>query len=225
VKDIEWEILCGYSAAIKKVCNKHRPSDASMSQDDIYSEAIKSAITSIYHFTKEDVKFITFLIHCVNRHLTYKIGSLSRLSKRAYDLILNYEKIKNELNGSCNFEYVVEQMDLSDKEINILKNVLSKTYSFSDLDINESNILSKTNVDYDQFQIKEIISKLELNSLERAVLSGFLFSKSNGKTSLGIGAFAKNIINPVTGKPYSRQALTLIWKKIKNKIKNNFKAA
>lgn len=227
VKNVEWEILCAYSAAIQKLSNKHRPSDSSMSQDDIMSEAVKSAIIAIYHFTEENVKFITFLQHCVKRHLTYKIGFLSRLSKRAYDLLFKYEKAKNELNGPLNFENIVEYMDLSEKEIQILKKALSKTNNFSELEINEKTFLSpeKISNQEDKIQIKEIISKLELSPLEKAVLSGFLFSKNNGKTSMGLGTFAKNIINPSTGRPYSRQSLSLAWNRIKEKISNSYKAA
>lgn len=228
IKNVEWKILCAYSASIQKLSNKHRPSDSSMSQDDILSEAIRSAIVAIYHFTKEDVKFITFLQHCVNRHLTYKIGSFSRLSKRAYNLIFKYEKMKNKFNGPYNFENIVEGMDLSDKEVKILKNALSKTNSFSDLKIDESIFIDKNNEEHqneDKAQVEEIISKLKLNDLEKAVLDGFLQSKYNSKTSLGLGTFAKNIINSSTGKPYSRASLSLAWNRIKNKISDMYKAA
>lgn len=228
VKNIEWEVLCGYSAAIQKVSNRHRPSDSSMSQEDIFSEAVRSAISAIYHFTEQNIKFITFLQHCVNRHLTFKIGSLSNLSRRACKLLFKYEKTKSKLNGPYNFENIVKLMDLSDKETKILKSALSKTSNFSDLEIDELNLIVKSKQDLefcDKIHVEEMLSNLDLSSLEKAVLNGFLQSKYNSKTSLGLGTFAKNIINPSTGRPYTRQALSLAWNRIKEKISNSYKAA
>lgn len=226
VKNIEWEVLCGYSKAIWKIASRHRPIDSSTSQEDLLSEATHSAIVSIYHFTKENIKFITFLQHCVNRHLTYRVGSFSHLSKRAFDLVTKYKRIKNKANGPCNFHNIVDQMDLSDKEIKILKDALSKTNNYSDLNIEDVNFMADNRENNheekneDKDRINEIISSLDLSVLERSVLDGFLHSNKNSKTSMGLGTFAKNIINPVTGKPYSRQALSLAWNRVKDKISN-----
>jgi ribosome maturation protein Sdo1 len=55
----------------------------------------------------------------------------------------------------------------------------------------------------------------EFTDLENAVLDGFI--SSSGR--MGISSISKNIINPKTGKPYTRMAASLAWKKIKNKIK------
>jgi hypothetical protein len=230
VKNIEWEVLCGYSRAIQKVVNRHHPADASVSQEDLMGEAIHSAIVAIYHFCKDDVKFLTFLQHCVNRHLTYRIGSFSHLSKKAYDLVVAYQRTKNKTNGPCNFENVVKIMDLSEKEIKILKNALSKTNNCTDLNIEDINIISNKmhqNDSEDTNKINEILNKIDLSVLERAVLDGFLHSDKNSKTCMGLGTFAKDIINPVTGRPYSRQSLSLAWNRVKAKIANiyNEKAA
>lgn len=225
VKEIEWEVLCGYSRAIWKISSRHKPIDSSISQEDLLSEATHSAMVSIYHFTKENIKFITFLQHCVNRHLTYRVGSFSKLSKRAFDLVTKYKRFKNKTNGPCNFQNVVEQMDLSDKEIKILKNALSKTNNYSDLNIEDLNFVvdvRENNQDgsEDKNRINDIIAKLDLSVLEKSVLDGFLYSNKNSKTSMGLGTFAKNIINPSTGKPYSRQSLSLAWNRVKDKISN-----
>ena len=61
----------------------------------------------------------------------------------------------------------------------------------------------------------------EFSELEKAVLEGFMNSSNN----LGISIVAKNLINPRTGKPYSRMACTYAWKRIKEKIKKFSSAA
>jgi hypothetical protein len=91
------------------------------------------------------------------------------------------------------------------------------------LELDESVFVAKTEPEKcseDNLHVNDVISKLDLSELERAVLNGFLQSKHNSKTSLGLGTFAKNLINPSTGKPYSRAGLSLAWNRIKDKISN-----
>ena len=65
------------------------------------------------------------------------------------------------------------------------------------------------------------LDSIEMSQLEKAVLDGFLQSSKG----MGLNSISKNIINPKTGKPFTRMAASLAWKRVKEKIKNYKKAA
>jgi hypothetical protein len=78
-------------------------------------------------------------------------------------------------------------------------------------------ILSSNNTFAESLDDKEI-GGMNLTDLEKAVLEGFMQSSSK----LGINSVAKNVVNPKTGKPFSRMAVTYSWRRVKEKI-NNFR--
>lgn len=228
VKNIEWEILCGFSRLIAKLANKwsKRDIDLSLSFDDLFSEATKATLFAMLHFTENNVSFCTFLHHCINRQLSKlcnKTNGLSHLSTGAVELKRRYLELASE--EGANFDAIVSKLNLSKKEIRTLQNILFKVKNQTSLGSDEeSNELDQVatvedkNFDFDSTLIR-VVGDIEFSELERSVLEGFM-SSSSGK--LGLNCCSKNLINPKTNKPYSRMAFTLAWKRIKEKIHNAY---
>ena len=222
IKNIEWEILCGFSKLIAKLSNKwsNRDIDLSLSFDDLFSEAVKASLFAMIHFTESNISFCTFLHHCVNRQLSKicnKTNGLSHLSAGAVELKKKYLKLCAE-EGS-NFDSVVKKLNLNEKDVRILRHILSKVKNQSVLEENE-NELEQLAVDnseevHSDSNILQLVKEIEFSDLEKSVLDGFMNS-SSGK--LGLNSISRNLINPRTNKPYSRMAFTLAWKRIKEKI-------
>ena len=224
-KELEWDMLCGYSRLIERLALRWSEylSDGSLSREDIKSEAVGAAIDALAHYTKE-VRFSTYLHHCVNRHLSKvfnKTNGMSDLSDEAIKLKRKYKKLI--CNEGATFDSVVEKMGISMKEVGILRASLCVARNITSLAGRQADTRSRRNDERSSSAITptvkpdtmsldpSILEKVELSSFERAVLDGFLVS--GGKTSA-----SKNLINPETQKPYSRMACSYAWKRVREKI-------
>lgn len=81
---------------------------------------------------------------------------------------------------------------------------------------NSASYRERTTLDPDMVAA---IESANLSELERAVLEGFTANAfASDHRSQGLGDIAKNLVNPQTGKPYSRMALTFALRRAKEKI-------
>jgi hypothetical protein len=225
IKKVEWRILQGYSRLLEKLSRKwSKNSDPCLSLDDIRSEAVNSAIKSIVHYSKLDVELCTFLYLCVDRHLARfcnKTNGMSHLTLNSIDLKRRHDELS--LEEGSNFDSIVKKMNISEKEVSTLCSVLNKVQNVSSLSKeDQKEICAIDSFSVPEFDLKmmEVVSKIKLSELEKAVLQGFLDS-SNSR--LGLSSCSKGIINPDTNKPYSRMAFSLAWKRIKKKIEKEYK--
>jgi hypothetical protein len=228
VKNLEWEVLCSISGIISKIVNRKSRSlkDRTLSSEDLENECVKSAITSICSYTDADICFSTYFFNCIGRHISSlcnRTNHTSRLSKKAIVLRGKYIETKKSLLRASNFEEVVGLMNISDKEISLLQSVLccgsimSVEEKYGEIENypvveNNNNDCSLSSVD---------VSSIELSELEKAVLEGFMQSSNK----MGISSITKEIVNPKTGKPFTRMAASLAWKRVKEKIKTYRRAA
>jgi hypothetical protein len=104
----------------------------------------------------------------------------------------------------------------------MLQAALCEVHNMSSIEKNESELCivddSEASAEAPDKSILNIAHNLDLSDLERAVLEGFLSSK----TKLGLNELSKNLVNPKTQKPYSRMAFTLAWRRIKEKIQQAY---
>lgn len=220
VKKSEEEVICAYSNLINKIANRWfaNTNDVSLSIDDLRAEAYQAALDAVSHFTKE-VKFSTYLHHCVRRRLgrvCKKTNGLSDLSAETVKLKTQYSVLAME--EGATFDKVVQKMSITDKEVATLQSVLTKVQNMTSLDKEDkAKMIIVDNVVEPESEnnILAIINNLEFSDLEKAVIEGVLNSPN---TKLGIGSVSKDLINPETNKPYSRMAFSLAWKRIKKKI-------
>jgi RNA polymerase sigma factor (sigma-70 family) len=251
-KTLEEEIISSFSRMFYKIANKWTRinKDICLSVEDLESEAIQAALVAMYGYTDTDYAISTYLYKCVSnkiRNLCNRTSQLSNLGSNAISIKRKYEEAKAKFEGSKNFYEIVNSLNLNEKETRILKSTFSKVLNCSDLSSEEKvNPLDYTSLgkkfsgiggelEYscvsngNNFTIRNIESNdktIDLNleeftELEKIVLEGFMTSNNN----LGIGSLAKKLVNPKTGKPYSRMAITYAWRRVKDKIKKYSKVA
>ena len=240
VEGFREEILGSMSKMFSKIANKklRNTKDRAISYEDLESEALKCFISSICSYANSAVCFTTYFYHCVNRHINNycnRSNSMSKLSKKAISLKKRFAETKRELQDSFNFEGIIASMNLKEKDVSILKAALSCNSSVDEKSITEkvccdisgsktysmkNNILIESLEDVSLDSLDSLDS-IEMSQLEKAVLDGFLQSSKG----MGLNSISKNIINPKTGKPFTRMAASLAWKRVKEKIKNYKKAA
>jgi hypothetical protein len=167
---------------------------------------------------------------------------MSKLNKKSIALKRKYIETKKSMSCESNFDEVVNLMNISKKEVDLLKSTLDisknlcsydeshgfdKHYAgidggkkYFDSGCRGGKFISASNYNsIESLDLKEV-EHLDLSDLEKAVLEGFV--KSSNK--LGINSVAKTLVNPKTGRPFTRMAVTYAWRRIKTKI-SKFKEA
>lgn len=251
-KSLEGEVISSFSRMFYKIASKWTRinNDVCLSVEDLESEAIQAALVAMYGYTDTDYAISTYLYKCVSnkiRNVCNSTNQLSNLGSNAISIKRKYEEAKAKFEGNKNFDEIVQSLDLTEKEMKILKSTFSKVLNCSDLSGEDKvNPLDYTSigkkfsgicgeVEYscvsngNNFTIRNIESNdksislnlEEFTELEKIVLEGFMTSNNN----LGIGSLAKKLVNPKTGKPYSRMAITYAWRRVKDKIKKYSKVA
>jgi len=237
VENFREEILGSMSKMFSKIANKklRTTKDRAISYEDLESEALKCAISSICSYANSAVCFTTYFYHCVNRHINNycnRSNPMSKLSKKAISLKKRFAEAKRDCQDCSNLDGIIETMNLKQKDVLILKAALSCSTAVDEksitekvcCDISGSKTYSmKNNILIESLEDVSLdsLNSIEMSQLEKAVLDGFLQSAKG----MGLNSISKNIINPKTGKPFTRMAASLAWKRVKEKIKNYRKAA
>ena len=231
-KSFEWKILQGNLKMIRKLSRKWSGvqfKDCCLDFENIQSESFSALLNSIPYYTDTSKELSTFFYNCINRHLHRFCNKTNGLSNISDDLI-KLKKIYDDLskNEGSNFDSIVKELKLSDKEVSNLCCVFKSVKNISSIVSDGEKVCfdAKDQTYIPDFEsnekIMKAISKIEFSDLEKAVLKGVLQSPSNSG-NLGLNSFSKSLINPNTQKPYSRMAFSLAWKKIKMKIKKEYK--
>ncbi len=249
-KEYESEILLNFMYMFSKIAHKWSSynSDVCLSKQDLESHAFEAAMNAIYSYTSEkNTGLSTYLYHCVTnkvRNVCNKTNSFSDYGSNAIKLRRRFEEART-LSPNLTYDEIIESLDLSKKEMRTLESILvgvsasdnfgedskSNDYTcfgkrFSGLDGEikfscSSNGRSFTIREEGESQNAINVDFSEFSELEKVVFEGFMNSKNN----LGISHFAKNCINPKTGKKYSRMAITYAWRRVLEKIKKHTQAA
>lgn len=250
LEHLKLDVISSVSVMIKDLVSKKikngRLSDRSLSFDDLESEALKSVLYSLHSYTDSNICFSTYFYTCANRDinkLCSRSSPMSKISKKSLMLKKKYIETRKSIGRSASFDEIVSIMNIKEKDIDLLIKTLSsitisedaadaasfsKYYSgldgsrqyFSSGSSSKGLVLSSNN-NFEESLSNRTIEEIDLSDLEKAVLEGFMKSSSK----LGIGSIAKKLINPKTGKPFSRMAITYAWRRVKNKITQYKEAA
>jgi hypothetical protein len=183
-----------------------------------------------------------------NRLITVcsRTRSTSPLSHDAVELFDQYQVAKRGMNRPANFDEIVECMGIGPDQRNTLEAMLISVFHQGVMETRivsrtgeSGNDFSKLGLKFagmdgsvawrvtghsgrygttfqttePDFDLKRAVTDVNLSELEQAVLIEFLTNPKSGWMS----RVAENI-NPKTGKPYSRMAITLAWRRAKQKI-------
>ena len=85
IKAIQEEVLQGFSRLFERLAIRFwlNHKELSLGIQDYYDEGVMAAINAIYHYTRDDVEFITYVYHCVRR----KMGSGHRTRQSVEPLV------------------------------------------------------------------------------------------------------------------------------------------
>ena len=240
VKDLEWEILCSVGDFLKKLINKtYRNPQNTIEWDDLYNEAIASAVNAIHYYTKTSTKPITYISEVVKRHLYHVVqedSPLSGISRQSRELFSKFSEAKRsteqEVGHSVGFDELVGKLGLSKRQRKTLENMLVRVieeqvahspHSFDGEKHNDyTAMVKREHKSVLEIDEQEAIANADLDSWELDVLVAFLESPPG--TTGWQTEVAKRHINPVTGKCFSRAAPAMALKRIKKKIKQNYAA-
>jgi hypothetical protein len=222
-KQLESEVIESLVGLVCSIVSKKQKlaKDLILSKEDLESECFGVILENLCKYMNSTNCLSTYIYKCMCRriyNLCNKTNSLSKLSAKSIDLKRKYLETKNSLLRSSNFEEIVEIMKISQKEIGILQSTLvAKTTHFSETDKIENyeikNTQEKNNTKLESLNLVDF-ELIELSDLEKAVLEGYVQSKSKK----GISSISKNLINPKTGKPYTRMAASIAWKRVQKKL-------
>jgi len=247
-RSVEEAVLQSFGALAKQHANQWvlDGDPNGISRNDYIQEAYMTIIEAMYQYTREDVDLTTFVWHSL-RHRMINVtnnGNLfCPLTNSDLDLVIRYDRIKKSNGGT--FDEIVESLGLSEKEGLHLGSILSKVISENQLTSEAVSIPSndytshrvgidslspmiRTEMEKDsdgeivvskvidvegQEYVNNVFASAKLTTLERKILEVAMEPYHGWQTD-----FAKNHINPETGKPYSRMRITQVLEKARAKV-------
>lgn len=229
VSKIENKVLSSVGALLTQL--SYRASQNSqgkqLSFEDYYNEALMTARRAVYSYCQVDIKFTTFVQSSIInrfRNINNANKPLSRVSKKVRNIQQTFAKLKKQ-SPEMSFDDIVKQMNLSEKEIKLLKAATRTVTSMSQFEDNETQSFIETipcsNNDqlFNGIDMNKILTfiKNEVSDWDYKVFVAFI-NGSHGWAS----KIAEENINPETGKKYSRRAPKVALDRVLEKIKVKF---
>lgn len=211
-KDLEGEVLASFSPMISKIVSKVS-SRFDEDPEDLVGEAFKGFFQALVHYTGGS-RFSTFLYTCVERHL-------GRVCVRGAHIRVPDEtrRITMRVVGRMGregetFDEALESEGVPRNKVPCVVAAMSRVSTASDLDIRESDMATCTDRPT-AASVMRAVDSAGLGRLERAVLQSFMEAPA---TRMGLSEGCKDLINPDTGRPYSRAAISSAWREARKKL-------
>lgn len=217
-----WEdtLIHGHVRLMNRVIHR-ADRDSYLDNDDCMMTATMYLLDAIYQYDGS-TKFITYAHHAIYRGVVRALNRAKRnypWTNRMRELYAEYNATKRKMNRPCNFEEIVETMQLGTDERHALEAALSQV-------MNQGELVKTEEEETEAFEVvdhhqclrldpdqKDAILCAGLDEWETKVLECFLSGHRGWQTEV-----AENNINPATGKPYSRRAPHVAMERIKEKI-------
>jgi len=212
IKEVESEVLAGFSRLISSLARRASKSFG-VDLEDLHGEAFVAFFGALVHYSGES-KLSTFLHVCIRRHFMRSCSNRSGLNIPQQIRMLTMRVVDRMGREGVSFDQAVESEGMSQRNTKKVVAAMSRVRSASELDIKESEMASS--VDRPSFDgVRKVIDSVKLGNLERAVLEGFLDAPTG---EMGLSKGCAGMINPETGRPYSRAALSEAWKRARQKL-------
>jgi hypothetical protein len=246
-RTVEEAVLSGFVA----LCRKHarmwsREGDPNgITFNDYLHEAYAIILGAMYAFTRDDIDLSTFfwwVLHNRMINVTNQQRFL-RLKNDDLKLVVTYEKTRSSANKAITFEEIVKLMGLDNETANRLGPLLTRIYTENQISLNGNGEDSgdddmggsgdytacRAGLRHDdetrpvdaKLTVETAIENADLNDFEKVVIRAFLADDSLGwQTRL-----AESLVNPNTGKHYSRMWITMAKEKAMEKLRNYLTSA
>lgn len=212
VKEVECELLAGYSKMIQKLIWR-ASNEFGVDAEDLFGEAFAAFLDAAVHYDGRN-RFSTLLYICVRRQLLRACANRDGRRIPADIRSLTMRVVDRMSCDRVSFDEAVESEGVSSKKLEKVIASMTRVCTASELDIRESEMAScsdRASVS----GVKKAIDSVKFTGLEKAVLEGFMASEA-GK--MGLSSGCAGLVNPATGRPYSRAALSAAWKQARKKL-------
>lgn len=211
-KELEQELLAGFSRMIDLIV-RVVSSRFNKDSEELAGEAFWGFFQALVHYNGES-KFSTFLQICLQRHLSRFCSDETAIKIPQEVRRTTMRLVDKMARDGLSFDEVVESEGLTQEKTRGVVAAMTRVRSATDLDIRESEMASSEDRPVPRGVMK-IVEEVKLTRLERAVLQGFLDAPTG---ELGLSKGCAEMLNPETGRPYSRTAISLAWKQARKKI-------
>lgn len=200
-KGLEQDFLAIYSRMIFKISLKWSRRIHDVSSSDVCAAAVEGFLKAFCSFTEEK-RFSTYLTHCANRHICRFLSSFRNVPHRISALKSKIAKIM--MDEGVSFDSALENMGLSErKKREICQSMFEVGRLSPDMEIRERQ---KT-------EMPEL-PKIEFLGLESLVFQEFM----NSGCKINLTSLSKRTINPKTKKPYSKMAMSMAWRRVRDRL-------
>lgn len=215
VRNIEFKVLCGYSALARKLAKSFKDLDL----EDATQEALSALLDAIYSYDKPTIKFATYAWWVIRNRMLSAVNqnhAFCPLSNIALKLIRQFEKASALFNGPLNQERIIDSMNLNDENRKILVDSLNaKIVNAKELFQNADGFDGdytqiRTGIDNEDialpnYEVMEALKKADLTPFQRMLIEKQITEPHGWQVE-----FARSTICASTGKPYTRQRINQI---------------
>jgi hypothetical protein len=226
-RTVEQAILEGYSALAKHYVKKwfRRNDFSGITKSDFLQEAYMQIIESIYSWMPDRADITTFIWYSLKNKLSNVSNTqgkfLSHLVNRDLAFLIKNKKENQKTNMSNQDQLRLKQISnvvYCESYLCGKKNLVNNDKFYGDYTSFRDNIESEPkdiNLLVDEDYLKNLFEKAKLNIMERELVEISMDSSYGWKAK-----YAKNHINPITKKPYSRVRINQIFQLARKKIAN-----
>lgn len=204
--------------------------------DDIKQESIIGLREAIFHYTRPNIKFCTFAGHCCMNTITtaiVRVSPLGQFTKQDRKLFIRFKKeqIRCSTDDDFPFEEVCRRLGLNAEQAETISQ-MEQNVSFvsgkaqrekendgggckGDYTSDRVGAYSDTSgIPKDDFEFWEAIDALHLEPFERDVVESAMFRQHGWQAQV-----ARDHVNPKTKRPYTRQAVFVVLKRVSNRLR------
>lgn len=216
VKDVECELLGHFSKMIQQAVAR-RARAHGKDADSLHAAAYETFFMAMLNYNGS-VRFSTYLHKCLRSNLNRSCDkdSVVRVPSRVRSLSM---RVVGRMGEGSTFDEALEGMEEADIRRVIASMRLVSTAT--DLEVDESELATVEGGESLAW-VGRALEGVEFTRLERAALRGFMDAPSG---EMGLSSALKGLINPNTGREYSRAAISAAWAQARKKIRRALEAA
>lgn len=212
IKEVEWEALCAYSAMIYKISGRwSRNLDASSSREDLDAVAVEGFLNAVCCFTGK-ARLSTYVHRSVTRHVSEYVMSRRNMPVPP-EIVRLRVRLRRMMEGGLTLDEAVMSMGLSERVRSDLVFSLSEVSNSSSLGVDEAEIAGASGP-ADHSLAGRILRDMRFEGLDEVVFREFMREGD----AMNLSGLAKRLVNPKTGRPYSRWMLCLVWRRVRDRI-------
>lgn len=212
VKEVEEELLAGFSRMIQKEtrsCARRHGRDPA----DLQADAYESFFRAMINYSGE-TQFSTYLWWSLSRNLDRACSKMGEL-KVPRDVRRIAMRVVGAMRQSgLTFDEALESSGVSNLCKSKVVSSMSRVRNATELEMEPSDIAAHTDRDSMRW-VLDAVARAKLGRLEKAVVQGFMESPGD---VMGLSEGCRGMVNPDTGRPYSRSAISAAWRQAKKKI-------